>query len=223
MFLDLAKETIRTDYSLLGLSFLQGRGLAEITIGRATLGWNKTDLYRDRQAWGLKKELRLDGKQKPLWLPAGLVIPYLASGHVVRLRIRRDASNIGPRYVIIPGSTLTPMMIWENQSVLVIVESELDALLINQEAGDLAGVCALGSVSARPDHIAHEVLNGADLLLVSLDSDEPGAKESWHFWKDTYGQKAKRWPVPIGKDPTEAHQNGLDIRLWVDAGIDDSQ
>lgn len=98
------------------------------------------------------------------------------------------------------------------------VESELDGLLISQEAGDMVGVIAMGSAQIRPDQRTDKVLREADLILVALDSDQAGGKEAWGFWKNTY-RNARRWPVPIGKDPTEAAQMGLDLRVWVKAGL----
>jgi hypothetical protein len=99
----------------------------------------------------------------------------------------------------------------------VVVESELDAFLLWQEAGDLAGVIALGSAQTKPDQETNRTLQKASLLLIALDSDEAGAKESL-WWKRIY-RNAKRWPVPVGKDPTEAAQAGLDLRGWVKAGL----
>jgi hypothetical protein len=105
-----------------------------------------------------------------------------------------------------------------DREVLNIVESELDGLLINQEARDLVGVIALGSVSIKPDEEVREVLNRADLIMVSLDFDEAGAKSAWQYWLTNY-PNARRWPVPIGKDPSEAFQKGLNIRSWVEVGL----
>jgi DNA primase len=105
-----------------------------------------------------------------------------------------------------------------DKKIIIIVESELDGLLLAQEAGDLVGVIAMGSAQARPDKRTDQVLRNTELILVALDSDEPGGKEAWGFWKKNY-PNAKRWPVPMGKDPTEAAQNGLSIRAWVMGGM----
>lgn len=107
-----------------------------------------------------------------------------------------------------------------DRGAAVIVESELDALLLSQEAGDLAGVVALGNAQAKPDRITHEALTRATVILVSLDTDTAGAKAAWGFWPATYGDKARRWPTPIGKDPSDAWGKGLDIGAWIQAGID---
>ncbi|MEW6187696.1 MAG: primase-helicase zinc-binding domain-containing protein [Thermodesulfobacteriota bacterium] len=200
-----------------GRAFLASRGLEPETIERAGLGWNIADAWENRETWGLPPEQREDGKPRRIWLPSGLVIPSFAGGRVVRLRVRRPNPGDGPRYVIISGSGAEPLTLGTGK-VWVIVESELDALLLNQEAGDLAGFIALGNAQARPDIEADRVLKEVGLILVSLDSDRAGAKEAWQWWNHQY-KNAKRWPVPIGKDPTEAAQAGLDLRAWVMAGL----
>ena len=111
------------------------------------------------------------------------------------------------------------MILSPERAAAVIVESELDGLLLNQEPGDLAGVVALGSAQAKPDRITHEALKAAAVILVSLDNDDAGAKAAWVFWPATYGGKVKRWPCIGGKDPSEARLNGLELRAWIITGI----
>jgi DNA primase len=203
-----------------GRSFLHGRGLTDETIEAAGLGWNHRNIYSDRRAWGLLHESREDGKPKRLWLPAGLVIPYFNGEAIIRLRIRRPHGD--PRYVILPGSSTTPMTTGKDTAAAVVVESELDALLLCQEAGDMALMIALGSVAKRPDQGIHARLKRAQIILNALDADQAGAKEAWGFWAATYGRKVKRWPVPSGKDPGEAYQAGIDLREWIEAGLENT-
>jgi hypothetical protein len=204
--------------------FLHQRyGLSVETIALAGLGWNPGDDYQARSKWDLPEETKENGRLKRLWLPGGLVIPCFDEGHVVRIRVRRADPGDGPRYILIPGSIVRPMTFNLDRNVIAIVESELDGVLVNQAAGDIIGVIALGSVSMRPDQVAHDALKRADRILVCLDSDAPGAKESNRFWPDTYGEKALRWPVPIGKDPSDAWRKGLDVRVWILAGLKDNR
>jgi len=198
------------------MTWLHKRGLRDETIDRAELGWIRTDLFLDRQAWGLKPEKTEDGKDKKLWLPAGLVIPLMENDHVSRLRIRRPAGK--PRYVVVSGSDMGPMTWTLDQGAVVIVESELDGLLIRQEAGDLVGVVALGSAQSKPDIEAERVLKSANTLLIALDYDKAGAEASYRHWLKSY-PNARRWPVPVGKDPGEAFQMGLGIREWIEVGL----
>jgi len=105
--------------------------------------------------------------------------------------------------------------------IVVIVESELDAILLNQEAGDLVTTIALGSASIKPDSETDSILSKSNSILVSLDTDKAGEKAS-QFWLDTYKQ-AKRWIVPVGKDPGDAIQLGLNLRTWILAGLSRDQ
>jgi len=194
------------------------KGLSDGTIKVAGLGFNPADLYEPRDTWGLEPSLKNDGTERRQWIPAGLVIPHVIGGAVHRLRIRRGDPGDGPRYIAVSGSSMAPMAWGRDKAAAVIVESELDGLLLNQEAGDLAGVVTMGSAQAKPDRITHETLTATPVILVSLDSDEAGAKASWKFWLETY-PNAKRWPTPYGKDPSEAAQKGLNIRTWVEAGL----
>lgn len=195
----------------MALDWLHDRGLSDQTIKAAGLGACRVEQYETRKAWGLA------GKGKKVWLPAGVIIPSFLAGRVVRLRIRRLDPD-GPRYVMVSGSYTGPMTWDMDKKFIIVVESELDGLLLHQEAGDVAGVVALGSVSIRPDEATHEALERADVILVALDSDEAGAMQSRDYWLKRYS-KAKRWPVIKGKDPSEAWKNGLNIRAWVLAGL----
>ncbi len=145
------------------------------------------------------------------------MIPCFAGERIIRLRIRRPEGD--PRYVIVAGGDTRPMTWNLNKKIIVIVESELDGWLVWQEAGDLVGVIALGTAQAKPDVLTHAALTNAEILLVALDADDAGARAAWRFWPETYGSKVKRWPCIRGKDPSEAWQNGLDMRAWVMAGV----
>ena len=220
-------ESIKTLWKPQGESIRQWlnaeKGLSDATIKEARLGYNPSDLYEPRAAWGLDPIIKDDGTEKRQWIPAGLVIPLIIKGEIIRLRIRRDDPGNGPRYVIISGSQTTPLIIGQDKAAFVIVESELDGLLLSQEAGDLCGVIALGTATAKPDIQTHEILNAAHLILISLDTDDAGTKASWKFWPDTYGAKVKRWPTIQGKDASEARLNGLDLRTWIIAGLFESE
>ena len=195
------------------------KGLSNETIKAAGLGFNQADIFKPRATWGLAPSLKDDGTEKRQWIPAGIVIPLVIDGQVLRLRIRRDDPGDGDRYIVASGSCMAPLVLNPDRAATVIVESELDAILLNQEAGDLVTCIAMGTAPAKPDRITHEALTRARIVSISLDTDDTGAKASWHFWPETYGTKAKRWPCIGGKDPSEAMLAGLDLRQWVVAGI----
>jgi len=202
------------------LGYLKSRGLIEETIRDARLGWNPKKVMRRRLDWGLpiiKEEAGFP--RKKLSLPAGITIPYFVDGRVVRVRIRSMERNPDRRYHCLASSSSATQVLGEGP-VFVVVEAELDALLLHQEAGCNVGVIGLGSAQIRPDEYAAELLGQADLILVALDSDMAGAKEA-HRWWPAHFEKARRWPIPSvhGKDPGEAHQAGFNLGLWIAAAL----
>ncbi|MEW6490194.1 MAG: alpha helicase [Thermodesulfobacteriota bacterium] len=204
------------------LAYLAGRGLPRPAVERYRLGWIARDVYRPRAAWGLPQELRSDGKPKKLWLPAGILIPTLApTGIVVRLRIRREHVEEGrPRYYQVPGAGNDLVLLGDLAArAVVVVESDLDALLVAHAAGDLVQVLPLTTATAKPRESAAAVLARALAILVAtdLDANQAGGKAA-RWWLQHY-PRARRWPVPAGKDPGEYAQAGGDVRAWVLAGL----
>jgi len=195
--------------------WLHGRGFSDETIRKFRLGWNPRDWRLKRSTWGLPEEPGKYGKPKKLWLPLGLVIPKTTGDWVGRVRIRKPEGE--PRYYLLPGSETGPLIV-PGGPACVVVESELDAMLIHQDAGDLVTTIALGSVALRPDRPAAETILAGGTLLLSLDADDAGAKEAWSWWRIHF-PNAKRWPTIMGKDPSEARQNGLDLRAWITAAL----
>ncbi len=175
------------------------------------IGWNPRDFEIPNVRLGLE-----NCDRDSVWMPAGLVIPYADGGGLYRVRIRRFKGK--PRYYIVKGSSTVPMLIDGREGVTIVVESELDALLLHQECGDLASVIAMGTSSKRPDIRIHQFLNESKIILLSLDADDAGAQQYWQWWR-VHFPNAKRWPVIDGKDPGEAVKNGLDLRSWVSTGI----
>ena len=200
------------------LSWLSGRGITIETAVNFRLGWNAgengKDLYRPRKAWGLPDILKDDGRPKSLWLPVGLVIPYIVDRVVYRVRIRRPEGE--PRYYVLPGSSMSTMLIGPERRAFVIVESELDAIAV-AAASALAGAVAVGSSSAKPDAEASAILKKSLQILNALDFDTAGANAAT-WWPENFS-RCDRWPVPKGKDPGEAFQLGIDLGKWVMAGL----
>ncbi len=200
------------------------KGLNDETIRKAGLGYNPTDIYEPRATWGLPEALNDKGNPKKVKLSAGLVIPFLQGDKVQRLRIRlNEPDDEGVRYKIVSGSCMAPMTWGNNKGAAVIVESEIDGLLLSQEVGDLCAVVALGSAQAKPDTRTDALLKAAGIILIALDTDVAGGKAAWSFWPKQYDKAVKRWPCLIGKDPSEARLNGLDLRTWIQAGLPDEE
>jgi len=115
------------------LSYLrEERRLSEGTIRRFGLGWLPKEVWDDAGRWGWEDRQRV-------WLPEGILIPCEVEGVLWSLKIRRSEGL--PRYVAVRGSqrALFGADSLPEASVAFLCEGELDAMLLMQEAGDLAG------------------------------------------------------------------------------------
>lgn len=195
------------------------RGFSTQAMEEFQLGWNPTSLWLNRSSWGL------DSEEKKLWLPKGLLIPSynIAAGEPIKLKVRRSDWTQGdklPKYVEISGSMQTPAIYGSSEDKpIVVVESELDAMLIQQYTGDLCCSMALGGASKRPDAESHMLLMKASVIFFSLDVDAAGAI-AYRWWSKVYPH-IKLLPPPIGKSPGDAHVAGINLREWILSGLSD--
>ena len=214
------------------LTYLAGRGLPLEAVIKNRLGWNGTVIYKSRASWGLPESLNTEtGKPKKLWVPRGIVIPTYLDGAIHRVRIRVpkvDRSAKVPGYVAVSGSGDDIVSLHPAARAFVVVEADLDAMLIDWVAGDIVGAVALVSADVKPKMSLALLLEKALAILVATDFDpransvsgkyeNPGGKAA-RWWLKNY-PRAKRWPVPAGKDPGDALAAGVDIRGWVLAGL----
>lgn len=209
-----------------GMEYALSRGLSPETIASRKIGWNRKEKFADRASWGLPEEINPDtGRPRKVWSPAGLVIPTFRDGQVVAIKIRRSDWKAGdkyPKYVAVSGGGTLPMILPPGKGKpCVVVESEIDAILIAQEAGDLVTAIALGTAKAKPEAEAHAMLTVAPVILVATDYDKAGA-DAWPWWREHYA-KAKRWPVPHGKDVGDLMAEQGMVRAWIEAGLPDPE
>lgn len=198
---------------------LKERGLTRQTAERFSLGWVNKNYYRDREVWGLQEKLKENGQAKKLLIPAGLLIPGPN-----RIRIRRDNPGEYGKYYVLPGSNNDPLIINGNLGTdvagAIIVESELDAILLCQELRNQFVIIATGSTSNGLSAALIDSLKQRPFVWIALDSDSVGGKAAWEKWMGL--KNAIRTPIPVswGKDHTEAHQNGHDLNLWMEAAYE---
>ena len=111
-FVDLCAAALATGGP--GLDYAQSRGLTLKTCAALKIGWNPSDRFEDRAAWGMPEEINpRTGKPRKVWLPAGLVIPTLRDGQVVAIKIRRAAwtpEDELPKYAAVSGGGKLPMV-----------------------------------------------------------------------------------------------------------------
>jgi hypothetical protein len=196
---------------------LEQRGLTLDTIKQFSLGWNPKNLFDQRERWGFHSGTKENGLLKRQWLPKGIVIPSFEDSNPIKLKIRRSDWFINdplPKYVEIAGGKQSPSIYGNISKPVIIVESELDAILIQQEASNLACSIALGGVSKKPDTELHELLKRAPLILLSLDFDDSGKKHN-SFWMKNY-PNLKPWPSPQAKCSGDGIQHyNLNIVEWL--------
>lgn len=213
--------------SEVGQAALHGRALHMDFALSHGLGWNPADLYEAPEVWGLEGWRNDKGNLGKLYLPAGLVAPTFRKSGPVAVKIRRrdwQPGDTWPKYQAVKGGGNGALILGKPGLPVVLVESELDALLIAQEAPDLCAVMALGSASNRPHTAAAEFLKSSPVILVALDFDKPDARgqragaRAWLWWKEHF-QQSRRWPPATGKDPGEMHNAGIPVRVWIEAGL----
>ena len=223
-FLAECREALDSDA---GRNALQGRALSMEFALRHGLGWNPADRYEVPETWGLEPWMNDKANPGKVSLPAGLVVPTFRKAGPVAVKIRRRDWQEGdprPKYQVVKGGGNGALILGKPGLPVVLVESELDALLIAQEASDLCSVMALGSASNHPHLAAAEFLKASPLILAALDFDAPDSKgrragaSAWLWWREHFPQ-SRRWPAAAGKDPGEMHQAGVSVRIWVEAGL----
>lgn len=203
------------------LHFLEKRGISLESVKKWQLGWNPKTTYRPRTSWGLTSQVNpKTGQQKRIIIPAGIVIPWIVAGHVRRLQIRLaeiDPSQPKKRYHFVRGGAMDTFCTEFDADVYTIVETALDAIMIDDKACDLTAAVALASVAVKPTATVAKSLLAADRVLNALDYDHAGANEvAW--WSDNF-ENSTRHPVPEGNDPGEAYELGVPIRDWIWCGL----
>jgi hypothetical protein len=177
------------------------------------------------------RSLRLDTiRQRRLgWLPAKghmpskLLIPcYDSEGNLIRIRFRIDNPDPGQeRYRISKGSNPdSPYPIGVSSAKpLMVLESELDAILIAQEAPEHIGVLGMGTTGTKFNPAMIRYLSDKiPIILISMDNDQSGKKKTTTLISEF--PNAIDWPVPekYGKDPAEACKN-INLKQWVEDGL----
>ena len=127
-------------------AYLDWRGLRDRTLRVWRVGFQPTERRCEpAERWGLPARAE-DGRRALVWLPRGIVLPWFADGKLWHLKVRTAAATPDDRFRAVRGGhpwlygadTVTP------GRPVVLVEAELCAQLVWQEAGDLVGTASLG-------------------------------------------------------------------------------
>lgn len=209
VFCRTATETLWSAQGTGMLAYLHSRGFQDESILKAGLGYHPVDKKEPASTWGLEAD-------KPIWIPSGLVIPSVISDAYWRINIRTGQA---PRpYMVVAGSlsSLYQADLLSKEKPAMLLESELDALLVYQSAGDLIiPVATEGTSGARHLYwISH--LAAPSSILISYDADDAGDHAA--KWWQAHLPHARRWR-PLVKDPGEMHRMGISIRDWVEDAI----
>jgi hypothetical protein len=203
-----------------GMTYAENRGLTVDTVAKLKIGWNPEECWEEREAWGLAPGVNTKGNPKKVWLPAGLVIPSRRKVGIVAVKIRRTAwtpEDTMPKYVAVTGSVPGLALGGGPRKPVIVVESEIDAVLVHQEAHDLVGALALGTASGKPDADTFAYLQAAPCILVALDFDEAGIK-AFPWWREHF-KHSKAWPTPEGKDVGDLASTPGYVRAWIQAAF----
>lgn len=156
-------------------------------------------------------------------MPSKILIPcYDSQGRLIRIRFRIDNPKPGQeRYRISKGSnSYSPFPLGLSYGKpVVLVESELDAILVAQEAGPRVGVLGIGTTGAKFTPTMVRYLNEkVPLILISLDNDQGGRDKTASLINELHNAINWRVPEKYGKDPGEAWKR-MSIDKWVETGL----
>lgn len=226
-FVETCADALWGDYEK-PMGWLMERGFTQATLVGNDIGYNAEDHYVDRTAWGLpiveytdeKGQLRTKSK---IWLPRGVVIPWFVGrlagngGELWKIIIRRPTG--APKYYQVPGCSngLFNVDRLRPDLPVMLCEAALDALAVQQEAGDLITAVATGTTGARAARWIAP-LSAARARLLSFDADA-GGDNPLTYWRSVFPD-AKEWR-PYYDDPAAMLQSGGDLRAWVEHGLED--
>ena len=191
------------------LDWLRERGLKDETIRKSQLGWIPQDVRDEAGHWGMSG--------KPLFLSQGISLPGVVGGDCWYLKVRRLRGK--PKYLHVRGSR--PALFMANylavHPAILFCEGEFDALLLSQEAGDLAGIATFGSASQHLDVVAWGwYLLHADCFLVAYDMDGKSESGAQGLLTLRHAVRANIPKLqPKDKDLTDFHKSGGDLRRWL--------
>lgn len=200
------------------IAYLESRGLSRRTIEQAKIGYIPSNTFCSKEAWGIDDE-----SIKAVFLPRGILIPWLIDGKPYKLNVRRFQEDMDedeqqgrkPRkYIDIKGGSRGMYRIDTIQKgkPVFICEGEFDALILMQEIGGYASVVATGSTDrGRSDEWIPQLVKASHMIL-AFDNDEAAQEAIKKYWLRVF-PNAVVWK-PTAKDINEMHIKNANVLLW---------
>jgi hypothetical protein len=133
------------------LRYLHSLGLKDETLRKYHVGFNPAESFEPLERWGLPTEVNNKGNPKKIWLPREIVIPRYLDNALSAIKIRKhlnpEQKSKGEQSDYSVKGCFPGLFGAENlRNVLIAVftDNEMDAMLLDQEAGDLVGVASFG-------------------------------------------------------------------------------
>lgn len=150
-FVKRSKAYLWGNAGMQALKHLHWLGLKDETLHKYRIGFNPTESFELLEEWGLPAEVNKKGNPKKVWLPKGIVMPWylenVLSGIKIHRYLKKEQKSKGEQSEYLVKGSLPGLFGAENlQNVLIALftDNEMDAMLLNQEAGDLLGVASFG-------------------------------------------------------------------------------
>jgi hypothetical protein len=212
------------------LDYLHGRGLGDEIIKKKKLGYiplQKNGKYYESELeqWGLDPAKEVKDKVR---IPDCILIPWFDGNTLWRLGVKRLEQQ---KYIQVLGSGEGLFNVGEIQydTPAMIVEGEICAMSVEQEAGDLIACVATGSTTRGRLNKWIAELNMASgessFVLQSFDEDDGKGDAGSEYWIQNL-KRCMRWSPLVAKDPNDILRGkflppyeGQSLREWVEAGI----
>lgn len=187
------------------------------------LGFTDGTMQQFYLGWYEAVPMMISGdKEKVRWPPVGVVIPTFDVGRerLVKIRVRpvdRDGEHVSVSGTVKMAGVYGDVWgvggaegVGGSRKPVVVLRSELDAMLVQQFAGDICCPVALGGC-LLPDEECDSVLREARGVLYAV-----GNKTAFKWWRTRYPGIVE-WDMPRGGD--DGFWVGVRLRRWVLDGV----
>lgn len=211
------------------LAYLKSRGIDGEMAEQARLGYmpmrkDGTWHMDTFETWGIDPDsLREDQRARGgVRVPNGLIIPWMEGDQLWKIAIKRPGERMDYGQVLGSGEGMYGIDTVAPGVPAMMVEGELDALSVMQEASDLISIVATGSTTRGRLARWETDLALAKFVLQSFDSDDAG-EEGAQYWLRMLA-RSMRWATQLWKDPNDllrSQPNGIcTLRQWVQYGLE---